>query len=438
VSWARWPRGGVIVCFLVAGFALLVAHAREPYTARVYDVGGHLSYIDRILENHRVPAADDCWECHQPAPYYALAAGALALAKVPSPTEHPEKGYVYPGARVLRALDVVLGFATLACWLLTIRLVLGGVYERVLASAFCTFWPTFALHACRISNDTLLYFFAALSLWQLVSWRKTGRASSLVAASVAAAFAANTKMNGVVVILVVLTSAILAAIRRRPGRPRWPRGGVLSLVSVAALVAAWALEVRYWKQGKISLNFHGMGDNHMVKNDWQDFVRVTFASFLQDPWVHVVGDDRGRDEFWNYLYRSSLFGEFGSGDAFTRVVAYVLVAVGACFVPFVVAGLVMAVARGWRRDDVGFREVVVTLLGFLAFQIILRDVYPWAPHNDFRFILPVLLPCAILAATALGAFRYRLTRRLPLVAALPAPLTAVFCAGSVWVLLGWK
>ncbi len=114
------------------------------------------------------------------------------------------------------------------------------------------------------------------------------------------------------------------------------------------------------------------------------------------------------------------------------------VAVGACFVPFVVVGLAMSVARGLRRCDVGFREMVITLFGFLGFQIVLRCVHPFAPHNDFRFVLPILLPCSIMAAPALGALRRSLARRFPHAAAFPAHLAAVFCLASVWTVVGWN
>jgi hypothetical protein len=438
---APLPRWLVVQTFLVAGLALLIAQVQAPYTVRVYDHGGHFSYIERIRTNHAIPAAEDCWECHQPPAYYALAAGLLLATRTATPPESPEQFTVYPGARVLKTLEVAIGFGTLAFWLLTIQLVLASTYERVVASTFCTFWPTFALHACRISNDSLFYLFTAACVWQLVSWRRTRRARSLVAAAVAAGLAMNVKINGLVTISIVLASLAAAVVFARADRPRWPRGGVPALLAIAALVGVWALGVHHWKHGTISLNFHMMGDNHRVRNLPADFVTVSAGSFADTPWVAVVGDSPGRSEFWNYLFRSSLFGEFGTSDRTVKAFAYLLVGLAALFIPFVVFGFCQAVARGFRRGDVadvGLRELAFTLLGFLSFSVVLRYRYPWAPHNDFRFVLPIVLPCAVMAAMSFRWLMRTCGRRFPHVATLPGHLLAVFCFASGWILLAWK
>jgi hypothetical protein len=326
---------------------------------------------------------------------------------------------------------------TVLFWLLTVRLLLPGRYERLMASAFVTFWPTLAIHACRIGNDALFVLFASLSLWQLVAWRRTGRTRAIVAAAFAAGLAVETKLTGLVVILIAATSLAAAGPWGPPGRSRgW--GGVLAGSAALALgMAAWAFTLVHWKQGRLSVqDFHSLGDNLLVANTWSAYTTFDLHSFAHDPFVHM-GGGTGRDEFWNFLFRSSLFGQFISESSATTSVAYEVAALAVIFFSFVLAGLAICIARGFRRDDAGHRELVITVSGFLAFLLLMRHTHPYAPHNDFRFILPVVLPCSVMAALALGKVHRKLRRRWPHLAALPAWLVVAFCITSARVADFW-
>jgi hypothetical protein len=283
----------------------------------------------------------------------------------------------------------------------------------------------------------MLYLLVSASLWQLVSWRRTGRPWSLIVAGALAGGAVSAKTNGFVMVAVFVIALALAVVRPRDGEKRWPRGATAAVGVLAALVGFWVAVVGYYKGWTTHPDFHSIGDNLGVNNTFADFVTLHLNSFFPSPWVNHE-PSHARDEFWNYLLRSSLFGEFGSEEPTTRGCAYVLIAFTLAFYPFVAAGLVASMVRGLRRDDVGHRELALTLLGFLGFLAAFRLVFPYCVHNDFRFGLPMILPGSVMAAMSVGWLRRRLARSWPHLAALPAWLVVTFCVVAVRISVFWS
>jgi hypothetical protein len=318
-----------------------------PYNSRTHDIGSHLAYIQRTEDRGGIPRDTDCWECHQPFGYYGLAAAVLLATGSPLPDEHAPADKGGPGARALQGLAGALGLGTLAFWLMTIRLALATRYERVVASALVTFWPTLAIEGCKVGNDPLVYLLASGAVWQLVSWRRTGSPISLIAAGAFAGASASAKVNGLVVVAIFLGSLGLAVLRPRTGDRRWPRGATAALAIHACFLGAWLYVLGRYKSWTTHPDFASIGGNLHQTNDLRDFVSFHLDSF-DSPWVQS-GAGPARDELWNYLLRSSLFGEYATNDPTTKVCAFALINFVLAFVPFLVAGLLACMARGLSR-----------------------------------------------------------------------------------------
>jgi hypothetical protein len=86
---------------------------------------------------------------------------------------------------------------------------------------------------------------------------------------------------------------------------------------------------------------------------------------------------------------------------------------------------------------VGHRELALTLLGFLGFIVALRWVYPYAPHSDFRFVLPVVLPCAVMIAMSFGWIWRRFGKRWPHLATLPGWAVVAVCFLALKMSIFW-
>jgi Dolichyl-phosphate-mannose-protein mannosyltransferase len=431
----RGDGWGIAVLFFVLGTVIMSAYVHvTAFDSRTHDIGSHLAVLKMVEKRHGIPLDTDCWECTQPPLYYSVAATLLAAAraKVPDEGMRDERG-----ARLLQGLSAAIAIMTLACWLMTVRLALTTAYERALASALCTFWPTLCIEGCKFGNDPMLYLLTAVCVWQLVRWRKTGSAASLVAAGVFAGLAPLAKMNGFVAVAIVLVS-LAGAVAHRPigAARRWPRGASGALAAIATATGLWLYILAHFKHGNTHVDFRTTGQSPMERT-LADFTIVDLRTVLEGPWVRW-DDSPARHEFWNALLRSSLFGEYATDDPTTRLFAYLLLATTAALLALVAYGLVVCIARGLRRDDAGNRELALTVFGFLGFMIAVRLTFPIPSHNDFRFALPIVPCCAAMAALGASRLRRKLQRRWPHLATLPVWVVVWFCIASLDITLHWS
>jgi hypothetical protein len=339
---------------------------------------------------------------------------------------------------VLQGLAGVLALGTLACWLLTIRLACKTRYEQIIASALATFWPTLAIEGCKVGNDALLYLVAAATTWQLVVWRRTGSSSSfsLIAAAALAGAAPSVKGNGLVVVGLFLSSLGLFVLRNtRRGLGRWPRGSAKALGALTAMLLVWLYVLGGYKSWTTHPDFASIGANHHIDNTLADFFLLRLDSFAATPWVQS-GASPGRDAFWNYLLRSSLFGEYGTDDPIIKSSAYGLVTLTLALSLLAFAGLV-ACLRDMVRGALGQVELIACFCGFIVFLVCLRLLYPYAPHNDFRFALPIVLPFAVFISRSANVL-WRKRHRFPHIATLAGWMVVAFCLLALDISVLWS
>ena len=336
--------------------------------------------------------------------------------------------------RELQILDACLGFGTALFLILTALTVLRTRYEKRMASALIAFWPELYVESAKVGNDVLLYFFAAGALFGLVSWKKTALPRHLVLAALFAAGAANAKNNGYVMVATLLASLLWTVVRAPKGSRRAPPGTVGALATLVAGVGFWLFSAIHWKHGVLHPDWDGGAQGTPnVTNKLANFLLPAPWSFFRSPYLHQPCGN-----FWEYLFRSSLFGEWSDGNGDLKGYAYEVLLVGLVLFAFLAIGLATVVARGMRdKWRGGSLEILLTLFGFVAFLLYFRTRFPFYFHNDFRFVLPILGPCAILAAIGFERHRARFAATRPTLAAFPVWMMALFCALSTQFLFRW-
>ena len=107
---------------------------------------------------------------------------------------------------------------------------------------------------------------------------------------------------------------------------------------------------------------------------------------IAHPFENAWDDELVRQYFWNYMMKTSLFGEFvllrkGAGVVFAE-------AVNVSFLVLLVYGI-----RGFWKKNVSRRSLLFTaqFLAFVLALAFLRFKHPFSCSNDFRYIAPVLL-----------------------------------------------
>jgi hypothetical protein len=396
-----WHFNRTVSLILVASLPIqLLYQSHTPIIERTYDVLGHLQHIEYIAYLRSLPPSAYCHECFQPGLYYTLAAG------------------VYSAARAARIFDpmLVLQFVSLAWfWLFLVmatRIILlwfPQQREAQLATALAAFWPAGFLHSARVSNDIALYAFSATSLYFALSWWKTGsRRHLIIAASVAGCgVLIKTTIMPLVAAIAILILYRLLSERRASARdvtassgketapPRRSTQWSSYLLPLFLMFAGIAV---YLAQSSLRGNIRPpFGDNSpamYVGNSWRQYLVLNLGSYFTSPFVDSLRDASGRRYFWNYVLKSSMFGDYS--DWFRKPVQRFL---GLVMSPLLL-GLVILFWIGVARSIKRAARESVPLLVVIAVSMIsvfaLRFYNPYSGNNDFRYIYPVVIPIVLL------------------------------------------
>jgi hypothetical protein len=402
---------GVLCCYWAA----------TPWFQRAYDVkrlgeGGHIDYVIYVAEHASLPPPDEGWQYYQPPLYYV--GGAL--------TWRWAKWLSLPGPETLQAYSLALWLVFLTASVATLKLTLRrSPWALGLATAALALWPSSVLNAPRIGNDAALYAAAAVSTWFLVRWWRGGRSVHLAGASLSIAAAFLCKNTAIVLLAAAGTLILVHMLRRARWRKRRPWIEVSA--AIAVMLAGFALttsrNVPYWRHGTFAsllvCNIGGLDANLRVPNDLGSYIPLDAATFLANPWISSRDDTTGRKNFWNYLLRSSLTGEFAFDGAARQAVAILW---GALVLWLVV---LLLLRLRWARPSLTalWREApwAAVSLFWIASIVSSRVTYPFSCMADFRYILPALVPfvwaCArggrlsrvLLAVTALSSAAFFVT-----------------------------
>lgn len=389
-----WLINGLIFISLAMFFALLARRLRlgktlivllfvgivfrcfffmaTPYKKFSMDVEGHISYIQYVIENHSVPGNQECWSCYHPPVYYVSAVPSYLLSEFLG----------MPGTTGLQTFSLLLSVLTTFFGLLFLRKILEG-RNLVLASVLWIFWPLMIMVAPRIGNDQLFYLLHVLCLWAGISYFKDGRGNYLIVAVVATALALWTKTTGVVtlgMLFVLMVGGFFAK-----GELRKPtRSEVVSWSLFIVLIAAFVLQKLLGSD--LVGNADYLNSSMKVQNEAFNYLYFDLRSFLEYPWTSCWNSMMGRNFFWNFALKTSLFGEWDMlPTAEGRLCATIM--------SVLLLGLVVYGIRGFWKKRLDFVHWILFLQGIAFFGSLatLRLKYPFACSNDFRYILPVLL-----------------------------------------------
>jgi hypothetical protein len=365
-----------------------------PVVERTYDILGHLQYVEYIADHFSLPPSDFCYECYQPSLYY--------LAAAP----------IYSMARAMRFFDseVVLQFFSLACfWVFIVMsariclLWLPKKREAELAIALIAFWPGGFLHSARVSNDIALYALFATCLYFVLRWWETGSRRALFIAASVAGCGVLIKATMIVLIgaigILILSRILRDRCKGTPGssyvQPILPMvAGVAAYVALSffragALPATW----HDWRSIYAGNNWMYLDPSTYVGNSWRQYLLLDTASYFKLPFVDSARAGTGREYFWNYVLKSSMFGDF---DWFHKPVERVLALIMAPLLLALVGLFWVGVVRSLRRPNLHSLPLLVAV--FLSFLSLFahRFYLPYSADNDFRFIYPALIPIVLL------------------------------------------
>lgn len=383
---------------MVLGIVVLLAYwCVTPWQLRTHDVGldgGHLGYATWIADRLSLPKASDGWTYYHPPLYYILAALVLRTADLLS-ISRPEALQIFS-----LVLWLVFLHAAAACLRLSLR---GRECWLLIATTALVLWPSGIIHSIRIGNDVPTYAASALATLCMLRWWKTRRYGPLAGVAIWTAVALGCKTSS---IALVATGLLLAGWRILfpdcRGRLRAiGQTAVLGIGTFAGLALGlasnlyhyWRGETGNWLVGNVS----GLADGLRVPVSLKAFLPLDIPTFLVTPWISPWDDATGRGNFWNYLLRNSLSGEFSFDGSTQRFIAMawgiLLLTVSALALREIFRVLA---GRAGATTAYRLRPVLLLIFFWVASLIALRIQAPFSCSNDFRYIVPILIPAVII------------------------------------------
>jgi hypothetical protein len=399
----------VFALILTGGFLIRVFYfLNTPFDVRTHDVGGHLQYIEYLVNNHMIPAIHYGWQTYQPPLYYLVTAFVYKLFNWAGITQTAQ---IWRGVQFLSLLlfmgflGVTLGIVKNAIGKLPFSsdrddsdseprtAVLASGDSRLpigyLIFALIVFWPSGIIHSARIGNDVLFYLFYALGLAYLIKWRDDDTKRSLYRSFLSITLAFITKANALALYL-IFGVVYLIKLGSAPSKREYLAP---TLVLVVILLVGFGVTFGRMVEAKLQ----GSKDNFVVANASglqgvtvgngpRNYLSFDVQSFVTEPYVNPFEDKGGRQYFWNYLFKTGLVGEFGYNSPANRVLAIVLSI--AFLMMLLYTGVSVIVFHSYFKGQLVLAlNVIILLLSAIAFRISI----PAACSNDFRYILPFLI-----------------------------------------------
>ena len=398
-----WPSITVVLAAVVVHVAYL---AVTPDDLRHHDAQAHLEYIEYLVDHRALPKPEQGYMFYQPPLYYVLSAlqwtGLRAIG-----AGRPLLLWSLQVQSVVVGLGfALLSIATARLWVRRVpaagfgRGVGSERWSEALLAALVLLWPSGIVHAVRIGNDDLAYLFFAGSFYFTCRWWVLGIRRDVAWASLLAGLGVLTKVNDIVAFAVLLLAvvgrlALLEHDRRILEYGR--RVGIATACLVASVAASLGVAVRDWLAGRRE-HLLASNANHnttnlallSVGNHLQNYLWLDVPTFLKQPFTSPWEDAKGRQWFWNYLLKTSLFGEFDYTNPWLGRLGIVISALLLVLLVQLVAGALLVRRRQWLDE----MPLVASVVLWLASLAALRFSAPSSCSNDFRYILPVILPCA--------------------------------------------
>jgi len=418
-SWF-YRKDKILMLIIFAGIAVRIFYlGYTDYNVRSNDADGHIDYIKYIAERFSIPRGEECWECHQMPLYYLFAGFFYRFFQI--------IGMVQLNF-VLQCLSLAFFAVFLFFGVKTLKLIIKEkTYLRV-ATLILFFWPGGIINSIKISNDSLFYALWAACFYFLVKWIKEGKQKNFYIASIIVLLSLFAKTSGLILVVLVMLALSLKVFLEMSGSGKYFSKIFSNIISYRREIAALFL-ISFLGLAAISyknfFHFEKIGEptqnrsffERTVKNDSlnsalkvgnnvSNYLRFDVGMFnkkvFTSPWI----DSGGRQYFWNYLLKTSLFGEFDT-DSYDKngspwpwadyinglaLVLFFTVIFGAIFLLF--KNLFYLFKDNGNAALPLF--ILFSLFIPLAVLIFYRIRAPYACNNDFRFILPVIVPLSFI------------------------------------------
>jgi hypothetical protein len=441
--------GSLIVCLIYLSYT--------NFSVRHYDADGktgHLGYINFIYQNKTFPDPTAGWQYYQPPLYYLISALIFGIGKF------FEVNNIFSLIQI-SGIFYYLIFLTFS--FLTFKIFLKNSFWFNLACALLAFWPSGFIHAARVGNDLLLSTFSVASFYFLTKWvfqknlQNIPKNKYLVLSFLFLFLGLLTKNTILPVVIFSFLVIFCLELKKlfehldflkfenklqknkiqkffflvkdifsyfQQNFFRYLKVYLpLIILTIFGFILSAAKNYFFnqnkksadWLVGNISSLSSALG----VDNNAYNYLYFNLQVFLKFPFTNTYVDEKGRQFFWNFLLKTSLFAEFSFKEIKQQNLATILSFLLVILVIFVIIFILRNFIQIFDNslDSKSFTHkttqefifknpfskfstqnnlpnlylstfLLILILSVLNFTI----KNPFSSCQDFRFIYPALVP----------------------------------------------
>ncbi len=407
--------------FVIFGFGILIKEYYLYYTGyinRQHDWGGtegHGGYVEYIVNNFRLPPPEG-WEYHQSAGWYVLMAIVSWILKALGVFDI---SFIRSSWQVFN-IAFFSGFVLISGIIIQKILNLKNKFSLALAFGVLSFFPSGIIHSPRITNDLLFYFVYSLVLLSLVNWLKSRQKKYFWLSTLVLSIAFLVKTSTILLIPVYILAIIFyflptfcEYIKTFKGvnlentetiiKDSWSKFKKNILITILVpsltliLIGGGYILGNYSKialfiasDGQKSLlvpNLQVSNSDLSTPNTLDHYVYFNLETFVKKPFTNPFAEGQGRENFWNYFLKTSLFGEFNLDSQYDTGKTHfnLAVIISVLFVILVIIGILALFSQ--KISDFNFplililSDLLVESVGVARYHFI----SPCACNQDFRF-----------------------------------------------------
>lgn len=443
----------IILLILAVGYIMRVGYMLyTPAGTRQHDTyssnyNGHEAYAWTIFETGALPTHNEYQFYHPPlnamiqAWFMRMVNGFTSLFKgnwFPDAFSYGSPTYTRNGKKLLivdnqryflygscQILSVLYSFITAVTLMKIIKLFHFSEKNYLFLSGFAVLFPRHIQFAGMLNNDPLSYMFAMLALYFALRWWKGNKSLVyIILCAFAVGLGMMAKLSSATICLPIAGIFIYEFIRTLRKKE-----GALSLLEmiaqygiflcICAPIGLWFQVYAHQRFGQEFGSVFSKLNSKLYTGDesiWGRFgitfnLNEYFASLFCRPFEDTASGLQGNYNLFNYLVKSSIFGEFSywNGEGF-GLLALLFAYMGTAFLTI---GVIWCIVLWWKKTKASegttyapSRESVQNLLFIflLVASQIFSEMYfyakmPYACTMDFRYILPLILGIALAVGT---------------------------------------
>lgn len=387
----------VIILFLLGITIRLWYFTYTDYNARTHDVWGHFDYVKYLINEKKVPNKDSCWQCYNPPLYYIpLALEQVALMRM---------GFsVHLIKRSFQIISIAYMMIFLLFSVLISRFFIKGKPARIFTAALIFLWPGTIMHSVRVGNDLLVYLTHAVSFYYICRWYFEGRKKDSIISVIFACLCLFTKTTGLLM-MGIIGILLFVKFLQSTEKKVFIKGNLIALL-ILVLFPIILKGGPILKDRLTGKQYDWILPNSAVVakdggNMPENYLWFDVQTFIRHGFTSVYDYNKGREFFFNFFFKTSLFTENTFGNKYHESMAQVISSM------FLVLLLIFFTSLIFIRPPelLKLLPLFLNLSILVASLLVLRIRHPAPCHSDFRFVAPVLTSFALLIGIIIEKMR---------------------------------